>query len=597
MSIKSACHALDSDPAVRYSRREPMVGTTMHPPNTVASTRQDLSAPPQLHNIASYLSRLAAERGRQTAVILMDPRARRSAGCTSCTFAEFEGLSNRYANGLAATGVTGGIRVLVMVKPGLEFFAIIFALFKLGAVPVMIDPGMGVARLVDCVRRVDLQGFIGVPVAHLVRLAHRRSAFRDVRCVVTVGRRLGWGGTTLRELADNATDRAIMAETRRDDPAAILFTSGSTGPAKGVVYEHGMFDAQIRMIQAYYGMEAGEVDVSTFPLFALFSLAMGMTVVIPEMDASRPARADLAKIVRAIHDHGATNTFGSPALWKNVAHYCKESGVKLPSLRRVLIAGAPVSPAIIRCLHGALLDEADVQTPYGATEALPVASIGGREVLAARQHAPADAGTCVGRPVVGAEFRIIRITDGPIEAWSDDLLVADGEIGEIVVRGPAVTREYFGLPQATRLAKTRDGHTVWHRMGDVGYRDREGRLWYAGRKSQRVITESGTLFTDCCEGVFNEHPDVARSALVGVGPPGRQTPIIIIEPKHGRDARARRATFAEELIARNRQSTVHNRQSVERLLFRRSLPVDIRHNAKINREKLADWASRKRPLP
>jgi len=388
-------------------------------------------------------------------------------------------------------------------------------------------------------------------------------------------------------------------DTKSTDTVAILFTSGSTGPAKGVLYEHGMFDAQIRMIQSHYGMEPGEVDVATFPLFALFSIAMGITVVIPDMDASRPARADPAKIVAAIQEHRATTTFGSPALWKNVANYCAARGVKLPTLRRVLIAGAPVAPSILEPLLNVLPPDADVFTPYGATEALPVSSISGRERLALQTPSRPDAGTCVGRALPGVDVRLIRINDDPITEWSVELLVSDGEFGEIVVAGPMVTKSYDGLPKGTALAKIHECDRVWHRMGDIGYRDPEGRLWYCGRKSQRVVTERGMLFTDCIEGVINEHPDVARSALVGVGPAGRQSPVVVIEPKPGRFPRgARVRIFVQELLdltdnAAIRHSPFAICHSIRHVLFHHSLPVDVRHNAKINREALARWAARR----
>jgi acyl-CoA synthetase (AMP-forming)/AMP-acid ligase II len=384
-----------------------------------------------------------------------------------------------------------------------------------------------------------------------------------------------------------------------------LFTSGSTGPAKGVVYQHGMFDAQVRMIQAHYGIKPGEIDLPTFPLFGLFSVAMGMTAVIPDMDAARPAQVDPAKIVEAIRDYGVTNTFGSPAIWKRVAPYCVERGIRLPTLRRVLIAGAPVPWLVIEQLHRVLPAEADVYTPYGATESMPISSISGRELLRLRSDVDrAGAGTCVGRPLLGIDVRLIRITDDPIPEWSDDLVVAEGQFGEIAIAGPAVTKAYFGLPHAIALSKIRDGDRLWHRIGDIGYRDAEERLWFCGRKSQRVETERGTMFTDCCEGVFNEHPDVARSALVGVGPAGRQTPIVVIEPKPGRFPRGPHVrTFTAELLqlarsAANRPAAggaigpPQAEQSAE-VLFHRSLPVDVRHNAKINREALSRWATRR----
>jgi acyl-CoA synthetase (AMP-forming)/AMP-acid ligase II len=191
-------------------------------------------------------------------------------------------------------------------------------------------------------------------------------------------------------------------------------------------------------------------------------------------------------------------------------------------------------------------------------------------------------------------------------------VVAEGQFGEIAVAGPVVTKAYFGLPHADALSKIRDGDRLWHRIGDIGYCDAEGRLWFCGRKSQRVETERGTMLTDCCEGVFNEHPDVARSALVGVGPAGRQTPVVVIEPKPGRFPRGPRVrTFTQELLnlaqsAVNRQSTIDNRHSTisnrqsaignwqsGQVLFHRSLPVDVRHNAKINREALARWAAKR----
>jgi len=539
-------------------------------------------------NIAEHLTACSTARPDQAAIILDDPRAIRFAGRDRVTFAELEEWVNHCASGFAEFGITKGTRTLVMVRPGFEFFVVVFALFKVGAVPVMIDPGMGVSRLVECAGGVDLEAFVGIPLAQGVRVL-RPAGFRGVKHIVTVGPRLGWGGVSLSELYARGDPGCFVSTTRACDPAAILFTSGSTGPAKGVVYEHGMFDAQIRMIQSAYAMQPGEVDVPTFPLFGLFSLAMGMTVVIPEMDASRPVRADPAKIVRAITAHGATNTFGSPALWRNVAAHCVSRGIKLPSLRRILIAGAPVSVSLIEQLHQVLAPDADVHTPFGATESLPVASIAGRERVELARTAPPDAGTCVGRPVNQATVRIVRITDEPIAAWSDELLVGDGKIGEIVVSGPMVTREYYAKLVATAGAKIIAGDTVWHRMGDVGYFDRDGRLWYCGRKSQRVVTAEGTLFTDCVEGVFNAHPDVARSALVGVGRKGRQTPVVVVELKPGKfPSRSSREPLAAELLA-FAQATA-NRQPVGHVLFCRSLPVDGRHNAKINREALCAWA-------
>lgn len=573
----------------------------------VGSQREDA-----VTNIAMYLPRMALEVPGQRAVVVGRGMARGgAAACRSLTFAELEALSNRYASGLRAAGFARGMRVLMMVRPGFSFIGLSFALFKLGAVPVMIDPGMGVSRMLECIRGVALEGFIGIPLAQVMRVL-RRGAFRSVTRVVTVGRRWGWGGTTLREIARRGSDDFEPEATRAEETAAILFTSGSTGPAKGVVYEHGMFDAQVRMIQSHYGIEPGEVDLPAFPLFALFSTAMGMTCVIPQMDPSHPARVNPAKIVRAIQDHGVTNTFGSPAIWRRVAPYCVERGIRLPSLRRVLIAGAPVPWGTIEQLRSVMAPGADVHTPYGATEALPVCSISGAELMEnAREPggcapeserkahncveaARRGAGTCVGHPLPEVAVRVIRLTDEPVERWSDDLVLAEGEMGEIVVRGSMVTRSYYGLPQATALAKIVDGDRVWHRMGDAGYRDEFGRIWFCGRKSQRIETTGGTWFADSEEAVFNAHPAVARTAVVGVGRRGAQRAVLVVELKDGTLPRGtRRKRLMDELMGLGRARELFEDDAA--ILFHRRLPTDVRHNAKLQREALARWAAARLP--
>ena len=550
---------------------------------------------PQTFNIASYLPRMAQALPDQPAVIV--PLRR---GWRRLTFAELESRSNRCANGLEGVGITRGDRVIVMVKPGLNFFALIFALFKMGTVPVMIDPGMGMMRMVECIATVKPHAFIGIPLAQLMRLIHRRK-LNTLKAIVTVGGPKLWGGHSFERLCRHASDTYAIPLTRSDDPAAILFTTGSTGLPKGVEYEHGMFHAQVQAISSHYAIEPGEVDLPAFPLFALFSTAMGMTCVIPDLDPSRPARVQPKKIVDAIHTHNVTNTFGSPAIWRKVGRYCVQGGIHLPSIRRVLMAGAPVSWRIIADMRQVLSKDADVHTPYGATESLPVASISGRELFEGglTDRARRGQGTCVGKPVAQTRVRLITITDDVIEKWRDELLVDDGQHGEIIVSGPVVTKRYFNQAEATSLHKIQDGDTIWHRIGDIGYRDAEGRIWFCGRKSHRVMTDAGTLYSIECEAIFNEHPDVARSALVGVAPDGAATsptvpalPVIIIEPEPGRFPRGKGNHIFAKALEKLGSSNPRT-QSIHHFLFHRSFPVDIRHNAKIFREKLAVWAAQR----
>jgi acyl-CoA synthetase (AMP-forming)/AMP-acid ligase II len=478
-----------------------------------------------------------------------------------------------------------------MVTPGLEFFALTFALFKAGAVVVLIDPGMGVKSLGVCLREAEPEAFIGVPEAHLARTVFGWA--RDsVRLCVTVGPRLGWRGCTLKQVRELGNRRPFtMAEPGPDETAAVLFTSGSTGVAKGVVYTHPVFAAQVEMLKQLYDVKPGEVDLPTFPLFALFGPALGVTSVIPQMDPTRPAHVDARKIVETIAYFGVTNLFGSPALIQRVGRYGALHGVKLPSLRRVVSAGAPVPASALERFAAMLADGVQIHTPYGATEALPVCSIGSDEILRETRARTAEGGgVCVGRPVEGMRVRIIRISEEPIAAWSDDLEVSRGEIGEIVVKGPVVTRAYHNRHASTALAKILDSATggLYHRMGDLGYFDERGRVWFCGRKSQRVVAAGRTFFTIPCEGVFNAHRAVYRSALVGVERGGTTEPVLCVELE--KDIAVPRETLRKELLALGAARS--HTQPIKTILFHKSFPVDVRHNAKIFREKLAVWAGK-----
>ncbi|MEW5804157.1 MAG: fatty acid CoA ligase family protein [bacterium] len=543
-------------------------------------------------NIASYLPENARKIPFQRAVVF--PHSRDAQGRVSYTHLTFRQLNeeaDRYAHGFKTLGIQRGMRVLLMVRPGLEFIALTFALFKMGAVPVLIDPGMGKSNLLNCIASVEPEALIAIPLVHAARLLFGKY-FQSVRYSVTVGsRRFPGGGPTIHDVRKLDSKPFEVVETKDTDTAAILFTTGSTGSPKGVVYLHGMFDAQVRLIQQAYAIGEGEVDLPGFPLFALFSAAMGMTSVIPDMDPTKPARVNPARIVEAIQNHGVTNSFGSPAIWRRVTEYCLDQGLQLPSLKRVLMAGAPVPLAILDRFTKILSKEADTYTPYGATESLPVSSISGRQILHEAQEKMLDgAGTCVGLPLPSIRIKIIEIKDAVIPAWDEVRELPCGHIGEIVVFGPVVTHEYYNRQEATNLAKIRDGTNIWHRMGDVGYLDEKGLLWFCGRMAHRVITLKRTLFTVPCEAIFNQHPQVFRTALVGIGKKPDQQPAIIVEPKEGKmpKGQADKRRLIEELKELGQRSPLT--RDIEIFLFHPSFPVDIRHNAKIFREKLAVWA-------
>ncbi len=555
-----------------------------------------MGSPPPLEtlpvvNIAYRLRKSAQRMPYKRAVVC--PAGRDRSGRVAYAHLTFEQLdreSDSLAAGLVTIGIQRGTKTVLMVKPGIDFFVLIFAMFKCGAVPVVVDPGMGIGRMLRCLASTQPEAFIGLPLAHLLRIGCPRY-FRSVLINVTVGRRLLWGGASLEKLYVRPWQAFEMAPTTVDETAAILFTTGSTGPAKGVIYSHGNFDAQIQQIQGHFNIGDDEIDLPTFPLFALFDPALGMTAVIPDMDPRKPAYVNPEKIIEPILTQGVTNMFASPALLNRVGAFGRKRQVKLPSLRRVVSAGAPVAPVNIEQFATMLGDTSEIHTPYGATEAVPVVSLGSSEILnETRALSEQGYGMCVGRPLRNTEVRIIRIADDPIPRWSDDLVVPDGDIGEIVVRGALVTRRYFRNEAANAQAKIQDGDTFWHRMGDLGWRDSKNRIWFCGRKSHRVTTPKGDMFTIPCEAIFNNHPGVFRSALVGVGAPGHQMPVICIE-RTPAGRQMKKQDFLAELQELARTSPLT--QPIHTFLLHPGFPVDIRHNSKIFREQLAVWASQR----
>lgn len=537
-------------------------------------------------NIARHLAERA--RLRPGTAALKVPRGRTRAGDIDYLVLDFAALDREvdaWVRRLNQSGVRRGDRTLVMVRQGLPLIAAVFALFRCGAVPVVIDPGMGLKSFLACVTRSQPRALVGIPLAQILSRVCRR-AFRSVQART-------WASASLTaRVAPAAPSQAAPlpeARCREDELAAILFTSGSTGMPKGVCYEHGMFEAQVRLVRETYGIEPGEVDLPLLPIFALFNPALGMTTVVPELDPRRPAAVEPQRIVQAIRQEQVTNSFGSPTLWGKISAHCAANGITLPSLRRVLCAGAAV-PATLWERSRTLLPRGRLHSPYGATECLPVASASIDDVTPESVQ-----GACVGRVVPGMEVRVIPIREEPLSTLQGIPPLPPGEIGELIVRGPVVTRLYDALPEATAAAKIPvDGGSrdVWHRLGDCGYLDAAGRLWFCGRKAERVVGASGTLHTEPCEQVFRRHPRVQRCALIGLGDRPAQVPALVVEAAPGNASAA--ADFAAELRALAR--TFPHTSEIRHYFFRARFPVDVRHNAKIHRLTLARWAARQPPI-
>ncbi len=532
-------------------------------------------------NVSSRLSYWAAETPDRAALSTSDGR--------ELSYEALDRKADALAHGLLELGLAPGDRASLFVRPGPELVALVHACFRSGVVPVLLDPGMGRKALLGCIEKMQPRALLGVPKAHVARLLFPR-AFRTVAITVTIGRRFPGTHASLLDLERTGAQRGRFSVRvpGGDAPAAILFTSGSTGPSKGVVHTHANFAAELEALARLYALEPGEVDCACFPLFALFDHALGMTSVFPPIDPSRPAACDPARVFTAIEENRATFTFGSPAIWQRLVPWMQSRVERFTTLRRVTIAGASVPPRLVLALRELLPEGGEVHTPYGATEALPVSNVTGAEIAELRQRIEGGEGTCVGRALEDVELALLRITDDPIEAFSDELRVAPGEPGEVCVRGPSVAREYAFDPLANRMAKIGASPRPWHRMGDVGRLDADGRLWLLGRKSERIETASGTLFPLPLENVYDTLSGVRRSALVGTGPRGSELPTLVVEPEPGSDL----AALERKLRAHRRDLADASR--VTAIRFHPGFPVDVRHNAKIRRDELARWAQGRR---
>lgn len=496
------------------------------------------------------------------------------------TFKEFEERSNQFANKLSSLGIRPGMRILLFVKPCLDFSILTFALFKMGAVPVLIDPGMGIPNLLESVKQVKPHGMISIGMVHWLRRL-KKEYFESITINVSLSK-VGGSVHYLYDKLDQFSKSFTPLEVKESDPSAILFTSGGTGIPKGVIYTHGILNAQTSLLQEMFKLDEKHTDIPGFPLFALFTLAMGMTSVIPEMDPTKPAECNPKKIVNNIKQYNASFVAGSPAIWERVGLYCLKHKIKLPSVKYVVMFGAPVR-ASIHEMFQKILTIGDTYTPYGATECLPVSLISGSEVL--KKHLPLSIrgyGTCIGKSVPQTQIKIIKVSDIP---ESELIELPDGEIGEITVTGKQVTPGYFEMDHETQKAKIM-GETLWHRMGDLGWKDHEGNIWFLGRKTHRVETHDAIFYPLQVEAIFNQHPLIKRTALVKIFQDKQVMPGLVIE-RHDKKTRLSDA-FKRELDVL--KDTEEFTKGFNHYFLHKGFPVDVRHNIKIDRLKLSRWA-------
>lgn len=496
-------------------------------------------------------------------------------------------LINKYQRGLTELGLSAGDRVLLLVPGGVDFIALTYAIMARGAVPFFVDPGIGRENLVRCIKEIEPNVFIGSPRAHLLRLL-KPKLFGKLKFHLMASDWFFTGGPNLSLLKRFAP--TPLPPVASPEGVFVGFTSGATGLPKGVIFTNEMLAEQLRIFSTTFGLAPGGKDLPLLPIFSLYMVALGVCTVFPPMDSAKPLALDPSRVVKVINDLGVNYSFGSPTLWNKIAEYCKRIRATLPTIRGVFMAGAAVPEGTLSRVC-ATVDHGKVYTPYGATEALPVTLVEAAEVLSLNRM-PArggEVGTYVGRAVDGVELKVIEVVGGPIDRISQAKVLGPGEIGEIIVKGANVSRRYFLRQTDERKAKIADGSEVWHRMGDVGYLDENGGLYYCGRTSHIVSYRDKIYYSVPIELIFDTHEKVKRSALISLG--GREAAIAIEPyPQYWPESQESKAKFEEELrnLARKHSLT----QAIEKVFFYKSFPVDARHNAKIFREKLGELATK-----
>jgi len=537
-------------------------------------------------NIARFLPQLAKTRPNDIAV--SEPKVKslwdyftNQVTYPGLSFKEVEERSNRFGAELKRMGLKRGDKVLVFLKPSLNFSCMTFGLYKVGMIPIFIDPGMGKKNLLRAIEQIKPDGLIAEPIVHLIRLFYKNS-FSSIRHFVTPSSiKFGKLESIQEWIRKGPVSDFKIEECSPETPAAILFTSGGTGIPKGVLYTHRIFNSQVEKLKEMFQLGPGQVDIPGFPLFSLFTITMGMKSAIPQMNPSRPSQVEPKKLVKNILDNKGTFLAGSPAIWERVADYCLEKKVTLPSVKQLVMFGAPVSPKLHNKLKTILIN-GDTFTPYGATECLPVACISGTEILGEiSERINLGNGTCVGRPAPGTIVKIAPITDSPF--LTAPIWKAPGELGEICVFSETVTPEYVGMKEQTVAAKIyENGIAIGHRMGDLGFIDPQGQIWFCGRKSHKIMRDKEVIPAVPYEATFNQIPGVERTALIGPILNGNLSLGLVVQliPREKRNSKNIEAQIFE--IAKK----TYPHLNLQRIYFVKNLPVDVRHNIKIDRLEL-----------
>lgn len=472
----------------------------------------------------------------------------------------------RFSTGLAQKGFGPGDRALVMIPMSIDLYVVLLGVLKRGGTAVFLDPWVGWRRLIDLARFAGANAWIGTAKSHIPRLFD--SELR--RIPFSISRGSSWlARDSVASIESHGADETIHPSSA-EDTALVTFTTGSSGTPKGVRRTHGILEAQHRALAAEFPAQPGDVDLCTFPVFALNNLALGVTTVIPPIDLKRIDRADPYHVMEVIRLHRVTTATASPPLFDALAGVT--SSGTLSSLRRILTGGAPVEDQQLRSWTNAF-PGTSIEVVYGSTEAEPVAHIGAVE----RLELAGSRGYTVGRIASSVRAAVVRIDRGPLEANNRDewiaLQVPHGDVGELIVTGHHVCRDYDRNPEAARENKIVDPDgTVWHRMGDTGWFDDDARFRIAGRVHSTIVRNGLMIHPQLVEQVARgEDASIRRAAAVGL-------------PDASMGERLAVVCESDDDVASGVEGRLRDREITfdQLLVTSKPLPVDPRHNSKID---------------
>ncbi len=452
----------------------------------------------------------ARRRGHQPAIIDGEGRA--------TTFSELAEWSARLASAWRDKGIAKGDRVLLAVPLGAGLYAGLAALWRLGAVAVFPEPAMGLKGLRHAAATMQPKAYLS---------AGWLKVFRYVVPEL-------WRVPVALDPGDHGRDGGIIEPLAADHPALISFTSGSTGAPKAISRSHGFLMAQHAAVSPMLATSRDdERDLVAFPVFVLVDLALGVTSVLPCWKVTRHDQADMAELAAFAARQRVTRMLVPPSICERMA----ETAVP-PGIGDIFTGGGPVFPDVLLRLREKS-PETRITAVYGSTEAEPIAHVEAGEIADDDWRAMREGrGLLAGRPVPQVSLKLIG--------------------GEIVVTGGHVNKGYMD-PARDAATKLTIGGDIWHRTGDAGRLDEQGRLWLLGRQDGAA----GGLDPFCVEAAARFWPGVTRAALIGVD----GAPVLAVEG----DA-AHRAGWESAAAA----------MGVTRVIVLPRIPLDRRHRSKVD---------------